>query len=107
MFGPRAQAHQSSPLGTAGSTRGPHTTPMSRQSDGFAGAAFRQHSVSPFAVMPRSYLRSAPISARRSVLGVLELDAPIAWGFTMNDGARCRRTDHPSGLDSRGKEIDA
>jgi hypothetical protein len=49
LVGPLAQAHHSSALWIFGSTsRGPHTTPMSCQSDGFAASAARQDSVSPF-----------------------------------------------------------
>ncbi len=44
----RARAHHSSVLRIFGSSsRGPHTTPMRRQSDGLAAIAPRQHSVRP------------------------------------------------------------
>ena len=72
LFGPRAQAHHSSGLWTFGSaSRGPHATPITFQSDGFAAIASRQHSVRPLDAMSgmltvwSSAVRLAPVQVLR------------------------------------------
>ena len=65
-FGPRAQAHHSSVDRIFGSSsRGPLTTPMRRQSDGFAAIAPRQHSVRPLDATKRIVAREDMLKPRK------------------------------------------
>lgn len=61
-FGPVAHATQPEPRMAGSTSRGPHTTPRSVQSDGFAAIAPLQSSVSPLAAIGQGRAVSRPIA---------------------------------------------